>query len=81
MHQGDISGSSALINAPVQTASPKNYGGNEIHLGFGINFWPRQSIQKGNLLGIEVFKPIYQNKNNLQMKTSHHVVLGYQRSF
>jgi len=76
-----ISGRNPLIKAPVQTANPKNYGGKELHLGLGVNFWPGKSTKKGNILGIEVLKPIVQNKNNLQMKSNYQIILGYERSF
>ena len=80
-HRGEISGRNPLIKAPVQTANPKNYGGKELHLGLGVNFWPGKSTKKGNILGIEVLKPIVQNKNNLQMKSNYQIILGYERSF
>ena len=32
-------------------------------------------------IGIEILKPVDQNKNNLQMKTDYQVVIGYQKSF
>ena len=35
--QDVLSGSNALIMAPVQTANPKNYGGTEIFFGLGMN--------------------------------------------
>ena len=37
MGQDEISGANPMIMAPVQTASPKNYGGSELHIGLGFN--------------------------------------------
>ena len=34
-----------------------------------------------NSIGIEILKPVNQNKNNLQMKTDYQVIIGYQKSF
>lgn len=81
IYQDEISGKSTLINAPVQTANPENYGGKELHLGLGVSFWPNKAAKKGNRLGLEIVKPVVQNKNNLQMKTNYQIILGYQKSF
>ena len=32
-------------------------------------------------IGIEILKPVNQNKNNLQMKTDYQAIIGYQKSF
>ena len=79
--QGAISGNNSSISAPVQTANPANYGGEELHLGFGANF--KLNIFPGghDVLGIEILTPLMQDKNNLQMKTDYQVVVGYQKSF
>jgi hypothetical protein len=79
--QKDISGSNPMIMAPVQTASPENYGGDELHIGFGANYDLSLLTSKQDVFGIEVLFPVIQDKNGLQMKTKHQIVLGFNRSF
>ena len=79
--QKDISGSNPMIMAPVQTASPENYGGDELHIGFGANYDLSLLTSKQDVFGIEVLLPVIQDKNGLQMKTKHQIVLGFNRSF
>ena len=67
--------------APVQTANPKNYGGSEAFLGLGININLDSFLSGNDSIGIEILKPVNQNKNNLQMKTDYQVIAGYQKSF
>ena len=62
-------------------ANTENYGGNELHIGLGLNYTV-DIFSKGNeQIGLEVVLPLMQNKNNLQMKTDYQVIVGYQRSF
>ena len=77
VHQQKISGLDPLINAPVQTAYPENYGGKEVHLALGANFL----LGNSKKISFEFVSPIKQEKNNLQMKTKSLLVLGYQNSF
>ena len=79
--QGTISGSSPLINAPVQTANPENYGGEELYFGFGANFKFNIFPGEDDVLGVEILTPLVQDKNNLQMKTDYQIIVGYQKSF
>ena len=79
--QGAISGNSSSISAPVQTANPSNYGGEELHLGFGANFKLNIFPGGNDVLGVEILTPLMQDKNNLQMKTDYQVIVGYQKSF
>ena len=79
--QKDISGSNPMIMAPVQTASPENYGGDELHIGFGANYDLSILTSKQDVVGVEVLFPIVQDKNGLQMETKHQIVLGFNRSF
>ena len=78
--QDVLSGSNALIMAPVQTANPKNYGGTEAFLGLGMNINFDVFPGGNDSIGIEILKPVNQNKNNLQMKTDYQVIIGYQKS-
>ena len=79
--QKDISGSNPMIMAPVQTANPENYGGDELHIGFGANYDLSSLTSKQDVFGVEVLFPIIQDKNGLQMETKHQIVLGFNRSF
>ena len=79
--QDTISGSNPMIMAPVQTANPKNYGGQEIQLGLGINLLTSILPGHAGRIGIEFILPIEQDKNGLQMKTDYQFILGYQKSF
>ena len=74
-----ISGSDPLIVAPVQTADPDNYGGKEIHFGFGVNLTFDIFPGGKDLIGIELLAPLMQDKSNLQMKTDYQFVIGYQK--
>ena len=79
--QDALSGSNASIMAPVQTANPKNYGGTEAFVGLGMNINLDIFFSGNDSIGIEILKPVNQNKNNLQMKTDYQVIIGYQKSF
>tara|TARA_Y100000389_G_scaffold204706_1_gene259075 strand:- start:14324 stop:15370 length:1047 start_codon:yes stop_codon:yes gene_type:complete len=81
IQQNKISGSDSNISAPVQTANPKNYGGKELLIGFGANYLTHLLPGKKDRLGFEVLIPINQQKNNLQMKSSYQIIVGYQKSF
>ena len=63
----------------MQTANPANYGGEELHLGFGANFKLNIFPGGNDVLGIEILTPLMQDKNNLQMKTDYQVIVGYQK--
>ena len=75
-----LSGRNPLIMAPVQTANPNNYGGKELHLGLGMNLNLDLLPGGKDTIGIEILKPLDQDKNNLQMKTDYQIIIGYQKS-
>jgi hypothetical protein len=79
--QDGISGNNPLIMAPVQTASPNNYGGREVHVGLGVNFITSILPGHADRFGIEFVMPIEQDKNGLQMETDYQLIVGYQKSF
>lgn len=72
-----IDGIDSTIAAPVQTADPKNQGGDRLDLGIGINtIWPgnhRLSLEFENTLDQEV--------NGVQMEMESMLTLGYQFAF
>ena len=81
-YQDDIQGKNLSIMAPVQTASPLNYGEKVFSLAFGFNFIG--SIfdnDDKDRVAIEIVIPLNQDKNGIQMKTQHTMSIGYQRSF
>ena len=75
-----LSGKNSLIMAPVQTANPDNYGGKELHFGLGMNLNLNLLPGGKDTIGIEILKPLDQDKNNLQMKTDYQIIIGYQKS-
>ena len=79
--QDSIAGSNPMIMAPVQSANPKNYGGQEIQLGLGINLLTSIFPGHADRIGIEFILPIKQDKNGLQMETDYQFIIGYQKSF
>ena len=74
-----LSGRNPLIMAPVQTSNPNNYGGKELHLGLGMNLNLNLLPGGKDTIGIEILKPLDQDKNNLQMKTDYQIINGYQK--
>ena len=78
--QDSIKGSNKLIITPVQASNPKNYGGQVLSIGLGINFIT--NIFKGkhkDRFSIEAIKPINQKKNGLQMKDGLTIKIGFQK--
>ena len=63
-----------------KTANPNNYGGKELHLGLGMNLNLDFLPGGKDTIGIEILKPLDQDKNNLQMKTDYQIIIGYQKS-
>ena len=81
VYQDKLSGRNPMISAPVQTANPENYGGREVHFALGVNFLTHILPGKSDRFGLELIKPIQQEKNNLQMDTDYQFILGYQKAF
>lgn len=80
-HQGKISGKNPMIMAPVQTANPENYGGSEVIFGLGVNIVMKILPGEADRFGLEVTKPLAQDKNGLQMSSDYKISFGYQKSF
>ena len=81
VYQDKLSGRNSMISAPVQTANPENYGGREVYFALGVNFLTHILPGKSDRFGLELIKPIQQEKNNLQMDTDYQFILGYQKAF
>lgn len=58
-----------------------NNGYQKILLGVGINFINNKKLLKGNRLGFELIKPVFQKFNRIQMIEDYKLVLGWQYAF
>lgn len=83
--QGQIKGQDTLILAPVQTANPAFYGGEQVDALFGINLVGQKNTlggaAHGQRLAIELSLPVYRNLNGVQLKTDHSIMIGWQKAF
>jgi len=77
----DIDGQDLLIAAPVQTANPKNYGGDFVNLGIGLNLVGQSATLRGHRLAFELESPIVQNVHGVQMDMNSMIIAGYQYAF
>lgn len=80
-HQGKIAGNNPMIMAPVQTANPENYGGKAAYFGLGVNFLTQIFPGAVDRFGLEILRPLAQEKNGLQMISDYEINVGYQKSF
>ena len=78
--KGEIDGMDANIMAPVQTADPSNYGGDEVTALLGINLAGQGSL-KGHRLAAEIGLPLYRDLNGPQLETDLTFTLGWQKAF
>ena len=79
--QGNIDGIDSAILAPVQTADPDNYGGEDVQLLLGVNFAGQNGILKGHRFALEVGVPIYRDLNGPQLETDSTITAGWQKAF
>ena len=79
-HADEISGKDALINLPVQTSNPDNFGGERIDFGVGITLIGTEGAQKGHRLALEYEATIDQDANGIQMEMQDMLTIGYQFS-
>ena len=79
-HADEISGKDVLINLPVQTSNPDNFGGERIDLGVGITLIGSEGAQKGHRLALEYETTIDQDVNGIQMEMQDMLTIGYQFS-
>ena len=76
-----IIGKNENIMAPVQTANPRNYGGEILNIGIGFNFITNFLPGKhSDRLAIEYIIPIDQDKSGLQMRNEAKFIIGFQKS-
>jgi len=77
----DIDGADKRIALPVQTANPKNYGGERVDLALGFNFLGQRAAVRGHRLALEYEQPIAQHVNGVQLEMHDMFTLGYQYAF
>ncbi len=80
-HAGRIKGQDANIAGPSLGADPRNYGGDYITLYAGADMTPRRGLLKGQLLGVELGLPVYQNLNGVQSKTDWSLAVAWRKPF
>jgi len=78
---GRIDGLDPRIMGPVQTADPRNYGGDTISLYGGLNLVGQKGGWRGHRLALELGAPVYQDLNGVQMETDWTLTLGWQKAF
>ena len=81
LSQGGLEGKNPLINGPVQTANPINYGGRLFNLGLGLNTIVPPPAFGEIRLGLEVLTPLKEDKKNLQMQDQFRAQIKLQKSF
>ncbi|QKP78897.1 transporter [Methyloligella sp. GL2] len=79
--QDPIDGIDPNIVAPVQTANPAFYGGDEVQLLLGANMVGQRGVLRGQRLAFEFGLPVYQDLNGPQMETDWTMTVGWQKSF
>lgn len=77
----DIDGMDELINAPVQTADPQNYGGSTTMAGVSMNLAGQDGGWAGHRLALEYSVPLEQDLNGVQMSMDSMFTVGYQYAF
>ena len=76
-----IDGIDPLIVAPVQTADPNNYGGDQAFAYLGVNLIAPSGPLSGHRLAIEYGVPFHRDLNGPQMETDATLTIGWQKSF
>lgn len=79
--QDSIDGIDANIAAPVQTANPDNYGGEQAFAYLGVNLLGQEGKVKGHRLAAEFGIPISRDLNGPQMETDGQFTLAWQKAF
>ena len=79
--QGRIDGADPLIVAPVQTADPRNHGGETVEVFAGVNLAGQSGIWKGHRVAAEVGFPLHRDLNGPQLETDLTFTLGWQKAF
>lgn len=78
---GRIDGIDPLIMGPVQTADPRNYGGETVSVYAGVNFIAQNGALRGHRLALEAGMPVHQDLNGVQLETDWTLTAGWQYAF
>ena len=76
-----ISGIDPLIRGPVQTADPRNYGGDFVTAYLGVNTIVQNGALRVHRFALEAGMPVYQDLNGPQMERDWTLTLGWQKAF
>ena len=76
--QERIKGQDPAISAMVQTANPRNHGGRQLGVAFGVNLAGQKGILKGHRLSTEIIIPLYRDLHGPQLETDWRIVAGWQ---
>lgn len=81
-HWGAIEGSDPDLNPMmVQTANPRNYGGDRIEGALGVDVAVPSGWLKGERFAFEFVAPLHQDLNGLQMDLDLRVLGGWRHMF
>jgi len=78
--RASIKGIDPDIVAPVQTADPSNYGGEQLDFLLGINLIGQEGVLREHRLGFELGLPLHQDLNGPQMARGWSLMIGWQKS-
>ncbi len=81
---GNIDGHDDDLRVPstvVPTADPDLRGGRQIDLSWGVNFYMRSGVLKGQRLAVEAGLPIYRDLDGPQLTPEWQLTLGWQWAF
>ena len=76
--QERIKGQDPAISAMIQTANPRNHGGRQLGVAFGVNLAGQKGILKGHRLSTEIIIPLYRDLHGPQLETDWRIVAGWQ---
>ena len=76
--QERIKGQDPAISAMIQTANPRNHGGRQLGVAFGVNLAGQKGILKGHRLSTEIIIPMYRDLHGPQLETDWRIVAGWQ---
>ncbi len=79
--QKTISGRDPQIDKPVQSAHTKFYGGDKVHLAFGLNYVVPRGVLRDHRFALEAAGNIYEDLNGPQMSEDWTLTLGYQKAW
>ncbi len=75
--QDTIHGIDPKIYGPGLGADPDNYGGDKVELSLGVNWM----VAPANNLSMEFSKPVYQNRNGVQVEHDYSVFISWRTGF